>query len=29
MSTDYVASASDEGVLRLPGRTELEPQMVG
>ncbi|GIL82813.1 hypothetical protein Vretimale_8185 [Volvox reticuliferus] len=27
-STDYVASASDEGVLRLPGRTELEPQMV-
>ncbi|GFR50388.1 hypothetical protein Agub_g12603 [Astrephomene gubernaculifera] len=27
-STDYVASASDEGVLRLPGRTELEPHMV-
>lgn len=27
-STDYVASASDEGVLRLPGRTELEPQLV-
>ncbi|KAG2490878.1 hypothetical protein HYH03_010796 [Edaphochlamys debaryana] len=27
-STDYTASASDEGVLRLPGRTELEPSMV-
>lgn len=27
-STDYTASASDEGVLRLPGRTELEPGMV-
>lgn len=28
-STDYTSSASDEGVLRLPGRTELEPHMVG
>ncbi|KAG2424379.1 hypothetical protein HXX76_014588 [Chlamydomonas incerta] len=27
-STDYTSSASDEGVLRLPGRTELEPHLV-
>lgn len=27
-SLDYVATASDEGVLKLPARTELDPEEI-